>query len=235
MHRALIVDPDPIARNRLLNALISLRPSLIVCAEGTLADARKRIKQWLPGLLITDFYLSDGSGLQLLEQVRGLHPKSPRLVFSNNSDEDHVVHAFKVGVDGYVLKKESEQSLRQLLRSVFRGEPALSPEISRLMITQFKQHHAATPTQTSSVYVKGLKQAGLTQREIEVLALLARGLDRHQVGEALAIRGSTVAGHVKSIYLKLDVRTRAEATLAAVNMGLVPLMNGEQAPASVLP
>ena len=236
MRHALIVDADPIARNRLLNALISLRPSLIVCAEATLADARKRIKQRMPGILITDFYLSDGSGLQLLEQVRGLQPKAPRLIFSNNSDEDHVMQAFKVGIDGFLLKKENDQNLRQLLRSTLRGEPALSPEIARLMITQLKLNQAQCRlTSSATVHLKDPYECGLTQREIEVLALLAKGMDRHQVGEALAIRASTVAGHVKSIYLKLNVRTRAEATLAAVNMGLVHPVNGEPNPASMLP
>lgn len=235
MRHALIVDADPIARNRLLNALISLRPSLIVCAEATLANARKRIKQRMPGILITDFYLSDGSGLQLLEQVRGLQPKAPRLIFSNNSDEDHVMQAFRIGVDGFLLKKENDQSLRQLLRSIFRGEPALSPEIARLMITLLKLNQAQPSRQSSTVRLKDPNDAGLTQRELEVLALLARGMDRHQVGEALAIRASTVAGHVKSIYLKLNVRSRAEATLAAVNMGLVQTINGEPSPTSMLP
>ncbi|MBS3786013.1 MAG: response regulator transcription factor [Gammaproteobacteria bacterium] len=236
MRHALIVDADPIARNRLLNALVSLRPSLIVCAEATLAAARKRIKQRMPELLITDFYLSDGSGLQLLEQVRGLDPKAPRLIFSDNSDEDHVMQAFKIGVDGFLLKKESEQNLRQLLRSTLRSEPALSAEIARLMISLLKLNQTQSPLQSSAtVHLKDRQESGLTEREVEVLALLARGMDRHQVAEALAIRASTVAGHVKSIYLKLNVRTRAEATLAAVNMGLVHPVTGEPSPASMLP
>lgn len=236
MRRALIVDADPIARNRMLNALISLRPSLIVCAESTLLNARRRIKQWVPHIMITDFYLKDGSGLQLLEQVRGLAPRAPRLIFSHNSDQDHVSQAFRVGVDGYILKTETDQSLRQLLRSFIRGDPALSAEIARLMISLFKATDGITNGHAAPVSVKSAKQAGLTQREAEVLRLLARGFDRHQVGESLAIRASTVAGHIKSIYLKLNVTSRAQATLAAVNMGLVQVTEGEQAPSSsILP
>lgn len=232
MRRALIVDADPIARNRMLNALISIRPSLIVCAEGTLLSARRRIKQWVPHLIIADFYLKDGSGLQLLEQVRGLAPRAPRLIFSQNSDSDHVSQAFRVGVDGYLLKTETDQSLRQSLRSFIRGDPALSAEITRLMMGIFKTTGGIPDGHAAPVAVKSARQAGLTQREAEVLMLLAKGFDRHQVGESLAIRASTVAGHIKSIYLKLNVTSRAQATLAAVNMGLVQVTEAEQAPAS---
>jgi len=176
----------------------------------------------MPGMLITDFDLPDGSGLELLEQARRLHPKTPCVLLTRHKDTPHILAALKRGVDGYILKGQSDGSIRTLFRGIGKGEPGLSPEITRQVLQQFVarvdpdgEHHPVTLAKAEAI--------GLTRREIEVLALLSVGRDRYQVGETLNIRPSTVAGHIKSIYLKLDVSTRAEATLAAVRLGLVPL------------
>jgi len=222
MNRALVIDPDPSEQSRLAQILTSIWPALVSTAAASLRDGSAKLSQMMPSMLVTDFYLPDGSGLDLLEQARRLDPTTPCVLLTRHNDTPHVLAALKRGVDGYILKDQSDGSIKTLFRGIGKGEPGLSPEITRQVLQQFVarvdpsgDHHPISLAKAEAV--------GLTGREIEVLGLLSLGRDRYQVSEALNIRPSTVAGHIKSIYLKLDVSTRAEATLAAVRLGLVPV------------
>lgn len=222
MNRALIIDPDPSEQRRLIQIITSIWPAVTAGAAATLKDGFAKLSQMMPGLLVTDFYLPDGSGLELLEHARRLHPEAPCVLLTRHDDTPHVLAALKRGVDGYILKDQSDGGIKTLIRGIGKGEPGLSPEITRQILRQFETRTDPLADGQAGSTAKA-EAIGLTQREIEVLSLLSLGRDRHKVGETLNIRPSTVAGHIKSIYLKLDVSTRAEATLAAVKLGLVPL------------
>jgi len=220
--RALVVDADTSEQHRLSQVIVSIWPQIDLAIARCLDDAYSLLSQSMPGMLITDFYLEDGSGLEVIDQVRRLHPDSQRVLMTRHDDDDHICAALKQGIDGYILKDQSDAGVKTLLRSIAKGEPGLSPEITRRILYQF-EHHNFEREDDQLPTIDKARDVGLTEREIEVLALLSQGKDRHQVGELLSIRPSTVAGHVKAIYLKLDVSTRAEATLAAVKLGVVDL------------
>ncbi|MDR9480869.1 MAG: response regulator transcription factor [Spiribacter sp.] len=222
MKRALMVDADSAEQHRLSQVLMSLWPQIDLAIARCLDDAYALLSQSMPGLLITDFYLTDGSGLEIIDQVRRLHPDSPRVLMTRYDDDDHICAALKHGIDGYILKDQSDTGVKNLLRAVAKGEPGLSPEIMRQVLRQFESHELDTDDNQLPT-IDRAREMGLTEREIEVLAHLSQGKDRHEVGEILSIRPSTVAGHIKAIYLKLNVSTRAEATLAAVKLGVVDL------------
>ncbi len=222
MKRALIIDPDVSTQHRFAHMLSRLWPQVVVDAAHSLTEAYSKLSRAMPGLLIADFYLPDGSGLEFIDQARHQHPNSPRVIVTRHADSAHIMAGITHGVDGYILKDQPDIGIERLLTCIAKGEPGLSPEIVRLLLQccqrSYYQHHDADGRRARS-----LEQIGLTERETQVLALLSRGYDRHQVGESLMIRPSTVAGHIKAIYLKLNVSTRAEATLAAVKLGLVDL------------
>lgn len=222
MKRALIIDPDPAEQHRVSQILFNLWPQIDLATATGLRDGYAHLGQFMPGLLVTDFYLPDGSGLELLEQTLTLYPDAIRVLITRHDDNAHVLAALKHGFDGYILKDQSDGGIKRLLTGVAKGEPGLSPEITRQILRHFRCRPGADGGDGEARHASA-ESMGLTPREAEVLKLLSRGWDRHQVGEALAIRPSTVAGHIKSIYLKLNVSTRAEATLAAVKMGLVNL------------
>ncbi len=222
MDRALVIDPDFSEQNRLLDIINGYWPTAEASAATSLADGYGQIGRCMPGLLITDFYLPDGSGLELIEYARRLYPESLRVIVTRHDDSAHIVAALKRGIDGYILKDQADDGIGTLLGALRNGQPALSPEITRQIMRQFETGSERMISEEVAA-LQQARAAGLTQREIEVLALLSQGADRHQVGKTLNIRPSTVAGHIKSIYLKLNVSTRAEATLAAVKLGLVPL------------
>ena len=222
MKRALVIDPDFNEQHRLLQILHRIWPAIDAYAGGSLREGYGKMTKSMPGLLIVDFYLPDGSGLELIENARRLHPEAPRLILTRHDDNAHIVAALKRGVDGYILKDQSDNGIATLLGGLAKGEPALSPEITRQIMRQFEAGNDPILADHADG-ISRAEAAGLTRREIEVLTLLSQGRDRHQVGQTLDIKASTVAGHIKSIYLKLHVSTRAEATLEAVRMGLVPL------------
>jgi DNA-binding NarL/FixJ family response regulator len=108
-------------------------------------------------------------------------------------DDDHICAALKHGIDGYILKDQSDAGVKNLLRAVAKGEPGLSPEIMRQVLRQFESHELDTDDNQLPT-IDRAREMGLTEREIEVLAHLSQGKDRHEVGEILSIRPSTVAG-----------------------------------------
>lgn len=222
MKRALIIDPDGSEQRRISHILYTLWPQIDLVSTSGIKAAYRHFGRSMPGLLITDFYLPDGSGLELIEQMRMLYPDSPRVLLTRHDDDPHLLAALRQGVSGYILKDQGSEGVAALIAAIGKGEPGLSPEITRRMMQQF-EHPPVDPDGGHPSMPSSAESAGLTQREIEVLSLLSQGWDRHRVGDALVIRPSTVAGHIKSIYLKLNVSTRAEAALAAVKLGLVDL------------
>ncbi|MEX0430323.1 response regulator [Spiribacter insolitus] len=222
MRRALVIDPDPTEQHRVSQILFNLWPQIDLATAMGLKDGHARLGQYMPGLLVTDFYLPDGSGLELIEQTLALYPEAARVLITRHDDDAHIRAALRHGIDGYILKDQGDAGIKRLLAGIAKGEPGLSPEITRQILRQFQRAETQDGA-GDGVWQSTVETAGLTRREVEVLKLLSQGWDRHRVGEALAIRPSTVAGHIKAIYLKLNVSTRAEATLAAVKMGLINL------------
>lgn len=123
-------------------------------------------------------------------------------------DDQHLFAALHAGASGYLLKDMPAAQFIAQLRALERGEPPLSPAIARRMIQHFNQQSAQPPND-------------LTPREEEVLRLIAKGYTLNQVAELLALSPHTVSGYIKTLYRKLDIRTRAEATLEATRLGLV--------------
>jgi DNA-binding NarL/FixJ family response regulator len=125
------------------------------------------------------------------------------------ADDDHLFSALRAGAQGYLLKDQSRERLTEQLRGILHGEPPLSPSIARRLMRTF-----TAPAQHR-------EDSGLTAREIEVLTLIANGHTLKDVGKALGISRFTVGDHVKMIYRKLNVASRAEAALQAARLGIV--------------
>ncbi len=158
-------------------------------------------------IVLIDIGLPDGSGLDLLEQTAKAAPAALRIVATIFDDDDHLLQAFASGAQGYLLKEEPRERLVERLRNVGGGEPAISPSLATKILRRFTQH-----AQSAALRSEG---EALTPRESEILQLIGKGL---RVGEAASVLGvsqHTVSTHVKSIYAKLGISTRAEAALEA--------------------
>ncbi|MFC3052752.1 LuxR C-terminal-related transcriptional regulator [Kordiimonas pumila] len=167
-----------------------------------------------PRIALIDLGLPDGSGIALVRDLAENYPNVMPVVITIYDDDAHLFDAIAAGAKGYLLKDQQPEILIKYLLRIQQGEPPLSPSIAQRMMAYFQKKNQQTIT-------GDLQAESLTAREIEVLRLLAKGLRNSDVSRILGISEHTVAGYVKTIYRKLEICSRAEATLAAVNMGLL--------------
>ncbi|WP_297734572.1 response regulator transcription factor [uncultured Maricaulis sp.] len=160
-------------------------------------------------IALIDLGLPDGSGLEVLRSLRLVNPDAIPIVTTVMGDDAHIVAALSAGAQGYLLKEHPAEMLTRQLVQLADGTPALSPSIARRIMEHFRfTGPAADP------------EEDLTNREKEVLGLIGRGLRNSDVAKALELAESTVASHIKSIYRKLGISSRAEASWHATRMGL---------------
>ena len=162
---------------------------------------------------LVDLGLPDGSGIDLIRELRESHPLVQIVVTTIYDDDGHLVHAMAAGAHGYLLKDRDAGELIGQLRGLNRGEAAISPAIARRILEQFRVH---------ATFVAASDDEGrlLTPRETEVLRLIGRGLTLNEAADVLGLSNLTVATHVKNIYRKLGITSRAEAALEAARRSL---------------
>ena len=162
---------------------------------------------------LVDLGLPDGDGTRLIRPLAEQFPTCTIVVTTLFGDDAHVFPALRAGAHGYLLKDQPEERLAAALEGILRGEPALSPAIAQRLLRAFQ----APPAQEAP------ELEILTPREREVLVLVSKGCRLPELSERLQISRHTVSDHLKSIYRKLDINSRAEATLEAARLGLVKL------------
>lgn len=182
-------------------------PDSVVRTAESRAAALLAVAERAPCLALVDLGLPDGSGIDIIRAIKRASPQSFCVVTTIFDDSDHLFSALHAGADGYLLKDEPEEEFVHHLRGILAGRPPLSAAIARKILGVFK------PVPEEVVR--------LAPREEQVLTLIARGYSVRKAGEMLGISQHTVAGYLKTIYQKLQVNSRAEATLKAVDLGLV--------------
>lgn len=209
---ALILDDLPACIAWLHQALERAFPGIAIATAASLAEARSRIAELATlDLALVDLGLPDGDGTTLIPRIRQQRPDVVTVVTTVFDDDAHLFPALSAGAAGYLLKDEAVDALAQRLRGIVEGQPPLSPSIARRLLRHFQPLPAPTVALVQS----------LTPRESEVLRLIAKGYSVPEAAELLGLTRNTVAGYVKDIYRKLDVGSRAEATLEASRRGLI--------------
>jgi DNA-binding NarL/FixJ family response regulator len=206
---ALIVDDDALARAWLQRALAQAFPQAAVALAGSVQEGRRAIEAQRPDLALIDLDLPDGSGVALIEQLAQLPQRTISVVSTVFADDEHLFPALRAGATSYLLKDDAIEHMAELLRHVVQGRPALSAPIAQRLIGYF---HA--PPATSA-------HEPLSQREAQVLKLLAKGMTIGEVAGTLSLTAHTVSSYTKALYRKLNVTNRAEATLEAARRGLI--------------
>lgn len=175
-----------------------------------------------PDVVLMDIGLPELDGIQATALIKKTIPDMKILVFTSRESEDDVFDSLSAGADGYIMKGANEEQLITAIKAVAEGTAWLDPAIARLVLSSVKKN--STPEysavqKNNSVSVKNTY--GLTERELEVLALIVEGLDNAQIAKKLVITLSTAKAHVHSILQKLYVKNRTQATIQAVKEGLV--------------
>jgi len=208
--RCLVVEDHARARVWLRDALHRAFEGALVSEAASVAQGRAAIAVGLPDLALLDLGLPDGSGLTLVRELAEHRRRAAAnitiVVATVLHDDDNVFAAIRAGADGYLLKEETRDELVSMLLGIREQRPPLSPSIARRLL----KHFHGEPDDD-----------GLAPRERQVLQLLAKGFTVQRVADMLGITYHTASGYVKDIYRKLDVNTRAEATLEASRRGLV--------------
>ncbi|ESQ82015.1 hypothetical protein AEAC466_19040 [Asticcacaulis sp. AC466] len=211
----LLVEDQTPNQVRMTHALTAAFPGIRVVVVGSLKEARRWLCDEKPRtghvfeLAVIDLGLPDGSGVDLISDIAKSHPGVTCVVSSIYDDDVHLFDALSAGARGYLVKNQEPEMIVHYLQRISQGEPPLSPSVAMRLLKHFRTH---TVTEQPDIH--------LTGRETETLALLARGLTIAEVARHLLLSPPTVAGYVRTIYQKLNISTRAEATLQAVKRGL---------------
>jgi two-component system nitrate/nitrite response regulator NarL len=244
--KVLIMEDNPVARSFLCRVVReSFSDAQQIVEAGDLESARKQIAlaggpTGLHGvdpfkLILVDLELPDGNGLELLAELSA-YPAT-KIVTTLYSDDDHLFPALQHGADGYLLKEDRFEVLVEELQKIVRGQPPLSPAIARRLLTHFRgasgdpaaapdsglrASNAAAAGNTRPMAIQQVvEHERLTPRETEVLTFLSKGFTIKEIASLMGIKWFTVNDHIKSIYKKLNVSSRAEAAVLASKQGLV--------------
>lgn len=215
MKEVLLVDdlPDALA---IVQAAVQAAFADAQCTLARGAHEALRLVEAQPfDLALVDLQLGDGHGRDVIARLAQRQPGCAIVVSTIHDDDENLFQALQTGAQGYLLKDHPIPWLATQLQGIAQGQPPLSPAIARRLLRHFRAPlpNAQTPRAPQS-------QEELSLREREVLGLLAQGVRIADIGQILGISRHTVGDHVKNIYRKLDISSRAEAALQARGMGL---------------
>lgn len=210
MNHVLLVDDLTDALAIMRQAVSSAFGGVSCTMAGSVAEALQTIAGTTFDLALVDLALGDGSGLAVIAELARSQPDCRIVVASIHDDDEHIFQALQAGAQGYLLKDHPTAWLAEQLQGIADGRPPLSPAIARRLLRHFQ---APPPRETAA--------CDLSARERDVLGLLAQGVRIADIAGALAISRHTVGDHVKSIYRKLKISSRAEAALRARSLGLI--------------
>jgi DNA-binding NarL/FixJ family response regulator len=206
-----VVDDHELFRHGLI-ALLRERGIQIFGEASLAADAIRMASEMEAGVVLMDLSLPGMSGIEATQRLTAVAPLVRVLVLTVASDNGHVMDALLAGACGYLLKDSPIDQIVAGIRAAERGEALISPQIASQLVRRLRE-----PDNVDL----GLRPQDLTARELEVLELLARGLDNSGIALALFLSQHTVKNHVSSILVKLQVQNRVQAAVRAVRSGLV--------------
>lgn len=207
--RILIVDDHAVVRKG-IRALLATEDDLEVIGEAVDGEEAVALYGELnPDLLLLDLIMPKVNGIEVIKKIKGDHTEAKILVLTSFAADDQVFPAIKAGALGYLLKDTEPDDLINAIRQVYRGESSLSPTVARKVLEEVF-HPSEKP----------LSPDPLTNREVDVLQVLAKGKSNRDIAEELSISETTVRTHVSNILGKLHLASRTEAALYALKEGM---------------
>jgi two-component system, NarL family, response regulator LiaR len=212
--RVFITDDHAIVRKG-IRSLLETEPALEVVGEAANGvDAIPKIAALRPDVILMDLEMPELGGIEAIQHLTASDPGARILVLTSFATEEKVFAAIKAGALGYLLKDSSPDELVSAIQEVYRGQSSLHPKIARMLLRELSAPPAHPPAQSSDP---------LTQREVGVLQLVARGLSNQEIAGELVISATTVYTHASNILSKLHLASRTQAALYALREGLASL------------
>ncbi len=210
--RVLIVDDHTIVRKG-IRALLATEADIEVVGEAE--NGREAIKQTArlrPDVILVDLMMPEMDGIEAVRRITADFTETRILVLTSFATDDKVFPAIKAGALGYLLKDSAPVELVNAIHQVYRGESSLHPKIARKLLQEISQPTNQEPTADP-----------LTPREVEVLKLIAKGLNNQEIADSLIVSEATVRTHVSHVLSKLHLASRTQAALYALREGLASL------------
>jgi NarL family two-component system response regulator LiaR len=193
-------------------------PDITVIGEAVNGrDALEQVEKLQPDVILMDLVMPEMNGVDAIQAITASHPEMRILVMTSFAADDKVFPSIKAGALGYILKDSDPEDLVRMIHQVHRGELSIHPSIARKVIQELNR-----PA------IEPLTPSPLTPREVEILQLLAQGVENKEIARRLFLREATVRTHVSNILGKLQLANRVQATLYALRTGLTNL--GEETP-----
>jgi two-component system response regulator DevR len=200
--RVFLLDDHEIVRRGIADLLDAADDLSVVGEAGTAAEALSRIPATRPDVAVLDARLPDGSGIDVCRDIRSSMPEVRCLILTSYDDNDAVFAAVMAGASGYLLKEIRGTSLVDAIRQVASGKSLLDPSVTERLLTRLRE---GAPQDE--------RLASLTEREREILALIADGLTNRQIGERLFLAEKTVKNYVSGLLAKLGMERRTQAAV----------------------
>jgi DNA-binding NarL/FixJ family response regulator len=225
--RVVVVDDQALVRGA-FRLLVDSAPDLEVVGEGASGEeAVALVRELEPDVVLMDIRMPVMDGLEATSAIAGLGVRTRVLVLTTFDLDDYVFGALHAGASGFLLKDTPPAQLLDGIRVVSRGESLLAPSVTRQLIAEFVRRDPpagmarweATGSPTGPAGLTGL--TGLTEREKEVLVLVARGLSNQEIGQELFVTPATAKAHVSRLLMKLGARDRTQLVILAYESGLV--------------
>ncbi|MFH9179812.1 response regulator [Streptomyces albogriseolus] len=215
--RVMVVDDHPMWRDAVARDL-SESGFEVVATAGDGDQAVRRAKAAAPDVLVLDLNLPGKPGVQVCKEVVAADPAVRVLVLSASGEHADVLEAVKSGATGYLLKSASTEDLRDAVRRTADGDPVFTPGLAGLVLGEYRR--LASEPSAPAAGGEEQKAPRLTERETEVLRLVAKGLSYKQIAERLVISHRTVQNHVQNTLGKLQLHNRVELVRYAIERGL---------------
>jgi two-component system, NarL family, response regulator LiaR len=216
--RVLLVDDHAVVRKG-LRALMDREPGMEVVGEAE--DGQQAVHAAVrlrPDVILMDLEMPGIGGIEAARRITEKQPDAKIVVLTSHASEEDVFPALKAGALGYLLKHSAPEDVLQAVRQAQRGETVLHPTIARMVLQEL--HRPPQPKQAATA-------DPLSERELEVLRLLARGMSNQEIADKLVVGEATVRSHVSSILRKLQLASRTQAALYALREGLASLDEAE--------
>lgn len=211
--RVMVVDDHPVVRKGII-AMLETEPDMTVvgeCSSGEQAVETARRAQ--PNVILMDLVMPGIGGIEAIRQIKQNHPKIQVLVLTSFTGTDQIMPSLSAGATGYLLKDSDPMDLLKAIRKLNSGEGYLHPLVTRELLNRVVQ-----PPEE-----KHAPEADLTERELEVMRLIARGLSNAEIARELVVTEATVHTHVNKIFNKLRLNSRTQVALYALRKGIAAL------------
>lgn len=221
MVRVLIVEDHDMARMG-LSVILGNNPNIEIAdmsADGL--DGVNKALELEPDVVIMDIGLPTIDGIEATRKIKTANPKIKVLMYTSRESEDDIFDSFQAGADGYITKGSTAEQTVSAVLAVGEGVAWLDPAIAKVVLTNIRRSSETQSRRGEINYALGKNLYGLTEREMEVLALIVDGLTNPQIADRLVITLSTTKTHVHSILQKLYVESRSKAVAMAMKEGLV--------------